>query len=389
MSADEEIVIDLTYLPGPEQKGLRPVVRSLGRLARDFREDGGPPPLPRPVVGRVEGGDLPLFYPGLNGVTGVPGSGKSLLLKFLARQVIRDDPDACVLVLDCETSEEEYAATMVGDLRMEEAELNRLFYVTDDPRQVPRRERWSGEADRLEDVLDGPGGAPSMVLIDSQSKSMAKQGLDENRALDCTTWYEAVAVPVADRWPDAAVVMIQGRQKGWAPNMDVRQGRGSSALLHEVDAQYMLWTKTQGSRDVDGVVEVKCTKCRYGHRVENTVAAHWHYGPSGFGLTLPEGTVEEDLPDPEVVERVVLAYFASDPRDHDRPGLPPKPEQALATIAADLGVSSAAGRARVAEGLDALVASGEVRRGQPSQPGVPGVRPVRVWSASADPGWDS
>jgi hypothetical protein len=72
--------IDLSFLPGAESKGARPAVRALGSLAREFREEGGPPPLPRPAIGLVDGVALPLLYPGLNALGGVAGTGKSVLM---------------------------------------------------------------------------------------------------------------------------------------------------------------------------------------------------------------------------------------------------------------------------------------------------------------------
>jgi len=59
-------------------------------------------------------------------------------------------------------------------------------------------------------------------------------------------------VPIVDCWPEVAVFSIQGRQKGRAKGMDVRQGRGSWSLLHEAHAQYMMWPKRPGSRTDDG-----------------------------------------------------------------------------------------------------------------------------------------
>jgi hypothetical protein len=303
------------------------------------------------MVGLVDGADLPLFYPGLNGLGGPAGTAKSVLTKYFTRQLVWADRQ--VLVLDCETSEEEYAATMVSDFTMGSTELDLVTYVTDDHRVMPRRDRWSGKDDDLAAVLEELDCSPSLVIIDSQSKSMALQGVDENRPLDVTKWYEAVAVPIVDRWPEAAVVSIQGRQKGWNLGMDVRQGRGSSALLHEVQAQYMVWTKKQGSRTVDGQVEMVCTKCRYGHRVEGTVAAEWRYGPSGFSLRLPDPAV--DLPDPALVKDEWLAYLDSGPRDSKAPDLPVKQDQAVKAMAGRLRISTAKGRKLVSDALDELI----------------------------------
>jgi hypothetical protein len=384
----KSVTINLSYLPGAETKGFRPGARTLGRLARDFREYGVPP-LPRPTVGLVEGCELPLLYPGLNGLGGPAGTAKSVLTKYLERQQVWTGRQ--VLVLDCETSEEEYAATMVGDFTMGAAELDLVHYVTDDQRREPGRDRWSGRGDdKLAAVLDEAKCSPSLVIIDSQSKSMALLALDENRPVETTKWYEAVAVPIVDRWPEAAVVSIQGRQKGWQKGMDVRGRRGSSALLHEVHAQYMVWTKKQGSRTVDGLVEVVCTKCRYGHRVEGSMAAEWRYGPSGFSLRLPDPAA--DLPDPALVKDEWLAYLASTPppRDSDRPDLPVKRDEAIEAVAARLEVTSAKAKARklVDEALTELIRSPktDVHCRRLAQ-GVPGVRPWRVWRGDAH-AWD-
>ena len=379
----EELELDLRYLPGPEQKGTRPDVRSLGRVACEFLDEGGPPPVPRPTVGLVEGVDLPLLYPGLNAIGGPASVGKSVLTKFLVRQQVRAGRH--VLVMDCETSEEEYGATLVSDFGMSPAELDLVHYVTDAQRTVPRRDRWSGEA-VPEEVLDGLDCAPSLVVIDSQSKSMALLGLDENRPDATTTWFEAVAVPITDRWPEAAVVTLQARQKGWVRGMDVRQGRGSSSLLHEVHSQYMMWVKHAGSRTKDGEATLIATKCRYGWRAEGSKAARWLYGPSGFYLVAPEVEVD-DLPDLTETKGAVLDWLETRPLDPDRPGLPPKPDHVVDQVAVRLGLSSTAGRARVTEGLDALIKGGQVQRQKVAQ-GVSGVRPWRVWSGEADPAWD-
>lgn len=386
MSATDEqsFDVDLRYLPGPERRGTRPSVRALGRLAREFIDEGGPPPLPRPTVGLVEGVELPSFYPGLNAIGGPAGAGKSVLMKFLTRQ--QAWAGRHVLVLDCETSEEEYGATMVGDFVMGTAELDRVHYVTDDQRSMPRRDRWSGKEEGLVAALGDLDCSPPLVVIDSQSKSMALQGLDENRPSDVTTWFENVAGPIVDRWPEAAVVSIQGRQKGWFKGMDVRQGRGSSSLLHEVQAQYMIWPKKPGSRDKDGVATLVSTKCRYGYRAEGSVAALWTYGPSGFGLIPPEVEIDDTPGLPEAKE-VILHWLRADPRDPDRPELPPRYDRAVDQVATVLSVTSTKGRARVAEALDALIAGRQVQCQKVAQP-VRGPRPSRVWCGEADPVWD-
>jgi hypothetical protein len=109
--------------------------------------------------------------------------GKRLLMKFLLRQQVQ--AGNCVVVLDCETTEEEYAATLIGDLAMDADGLGKVHYVTDDQRSHSRGDRWSGKDKHLGGVLAGIDLSPSLVLVDSQSKSMALGGLDENRALQC------------------------------------------------------------------------------------------------------------------------------------------------------------------------------------------------------------
>jgi hypothetical protein len=247
--------------------------------------------------------------------------------------------------MDCETSEEVYTATLVGDFIMGSAELDLVHYLTDDQRMEPRRDRWSGRAEDLADSLNvlDLDYSPSLVVIDSQSKSMAVSGMNEGLPEDVAEWFEKVTTPMVDRWPEAAVVSIQGRQKGWSVGMDVRQGRGSSSLLHEVDAQYMLWTKPKnaGSRTVDGKAELRCTKCRYGYRVEGSLAGVWRYGPSGFFLLDPASEDQgQNQPDSDVVKRAILELLATDPRDPDSPTLPLKTTFAVAEVAAGLGLNN-------------------------------------------------
>ena len=66
----DDLAFDLDLRFAPTLDGSRPAGRTLGALARQFIEDGGPPPVPRPTVGLPEGGTLPLFYPGLNAIGG-------------------------------------------------------------------------------------------------------------------------------------------------------------------------------------------------------------------------------------------------------------------------------------------------------------------------------
>ena len=213
------------------------------------------------------------------------------------------------------------------------------------------------------------------MVVDSQSKAMALRSLDENRPIDCTQWYASITEPLVARWPDAAVVVLQGRQKGWAIGQDVRQGRGSSSQLHEVIAQYMVWTKTAGSRSVDGEVKVVCTKCRYGHRVEGSKAARWLHGPSGFFLREPEPSATPL--DPHELERAWLDYLGEKPKDPDLPDLPPKEWDAIEQVMSRLATKD---RAAVIEALRVLVKDGRVKCEKLAQPGKPGARPARVWS---------
>jgi hypothetical protein len=170
------------------------------------------------------------------------------------------------------------------------------------------------------------------------------------------------------------VLLIQGRQKGWHVGQDVRQGRGSSSLLHEVVAQYMMWTKVPGSRLVDGRVSVVATKDRYGHRPEGSAAATWLYGPSGFALVAPEPPPA--VLEPEQVEAAWTAYLDGDPRDPDL-ALPPKEAHAVEAV---MGVLGTKDRGSVEAALHRLVKYKRVKREKLTQPGKAGVRPWRVWT---------
>lgn len=198
-------------------------------------------------------------------------------------------------------------------------------------------------------------------------KSMALQGLDENSPRDCAKWFEDVVEPLTDVYPEVAIVSIGGRQKGWAVGMDSRQGRGSSALLHEVTAQYMLWPKTPGSREKDGEARLVATKCRYGYRPEGSIAGRWLFGPGGFDLVAPVIEVEESPEDKAIRVREWLAEHPRDERD-----LPP-------TEAAVAGALSIA----LEDVREAVNASDDMHRKDLPQPGKRGTRPFRVWIGEA------
>lgn len=372
---ETEIEVDFRFLAGSP----RPLGRTLGAVARQFLEDGGPPPVPVPTIGLLEGGTLPLLYPGLNAIVAASGTGKSLMVKAIAREEV--GVGRHVVVLDAETTVGEYAGTLLADLRFGPGEMELVHYATNVQGRDPFADRWLGNMteDLLNETMDGVMiEDPSLVLIDSMSKSMAALGLDENRPTDTTRWFEAVTVPVLNRWPKAAVALLQARQKGWYKGMDVRQGRGSSSLLHEVKAQYMMWTKKPGSRTVDGLANVVCTKDRYGHRAEGSLAAHWLYGPTELALWAPiEGMGEATA---EQIEVAVVELLADDPRDDDPKclGLPLTRTSVENMVARSLSIA----REKVTPVLGALVKAGEVHCERLPQPSKTGPKPERVWAGS-------
>lgn len=373
MSADE-FEVDFRFLAGDR----RPLGRTMGPVARQFLEDGGAPPVPMPTIGLPEGGALPLFYPGLTAIAAVSGTGKSMMTKAVLRQEVR--AGRRVLVLDAETSLGEYTGTLLADFGLIPAQLDLVHYATSVQGQDPLSDRWKGGVteDLLDEAMDGVTESPSLVVVDSMSKSMAALGLDENQPTATTAWFEGVTWPLIDRWPEAAVVLLQARPKGWVKGMDVRQGRGSSSLLHEVKGQYVMWSKRRGSRTEDGLAEVICTKDRYGHRAEGSLAAHWTYGPSGLALV---AAAEVHKASTEDIEQELLDWLSTGPRDPDIDVLPPARSAVEVHAAKALGVEVEL----VGDVLAGLIQSGYVKSAALLQPGKPGRRPERVWTGTDEP----
>jgi len=219
-----------------------------------------------------------LYKGGLHCISGAPDSGKTTLALHWALDVMRSHQP--IIFMDEEGGEEIIAEKMIG-LGASVMDMEYLTYVP-----------FPGKTWTPEDVLDLMDLMheihPVMVLFDSSAAFLARAGLDENNASDCTSFWARVLTPVARR-VGAAVLVIDHDTKATEQS---RYARGSGAKLAALDVQFKVEIVKPFSRLQSGVLKLHVPKDRRGylHR-EWRIAVH--SGDGSIKMDFSEATEEE------------------------------------------------------------------------------------------------
>lgn len=338
--------------PGPQNELV-----DLGAVLARVRAEGWDGE--EPVVGRVPGYAPNLLYRGMNAVAGGSSSAKTLFSQILTAQVLRAGLVAVALDVETGRRPEGYAHRL-GALGATEEDLReRLVYVNWRNGMFPHELVTAGLRGRRADL----------VIVDSVPEAMSAFGLDENAGRDVIGWHSELSdALLMTTGPDAAVLLIDGLPKGWAPGQDVRGGVGSVRKLYAVESYWRMYARSpKGSKTVDGFSELVCTKDRWGTHQEGTTVADVFYGPSGFGLRAP---TRDPTIDYESVRADVLAFIEKS----GPPGLD-NPTRSEIKEACGAGWDVA---------LDMLVDVGEVVKHEPSN-GRVGRNSIRYYAARFAP----
>lgn len=214
-----------------------------------------------------------LIYPGcLNAFSAEPAQGKTMIALWAAAQLL--EIDERVLYLDYEGNRRSVGGRLRSlGVKPEQAGPEQFLYV---------RPNIIGPAEKaaLCDIVRQH--EPRLVVVDGVAKSIARHGLNEDKAPDCLQWMERVCWPLSELGP--GVLMLDHVSK--SKDEQGRWARGSGAKLGELDgASYGLRGKF--SRTKAGTVRMFLTKDREGWvGTEGETVALVHFTPEDNGERL-------------------------------------------------------------------------------------------------------
>lgn len=231
-------------------------------------EDMTPPPTFRAVslsALMMEGVPEPEFLPGTNrmlykggvhGIAGPPDCGKTTIALDWAVGVMREG--GVVAFLDEEGGPEvstEKLAALGADVEM----LERLLYLP-----FPSKSWTENDSLDLQAMLRDAGA--TLLLIDSAAAILARAGLDENSASDCTKFWSRVLTPIAKEI-GCSVLIIDHDTKATEGS---RYARGSGAKLAATEVQFKVERIKAFTKQQDGILKFLVTKDRRG-----SLNLHW------------------------------------------------------------------------------------------------------------------
>lgn len=215
---------------------------------------------PAPTVGRVEGGEVGLFYPGcVNGVAGESGSAKTWTALCVCAQLI--DTGQHVLYFDLEDSPEGI--------------VNRLLLMGCQPRAIVERFHYGSPRDRFDDLAVDTVRylvehlAIRLVVIDSTGEAMGLDGIESNSDVEVAAWFRRMPAAVAAMGP--AVLLLDHTGKVDASGLWPIGSQRKRAAISGV--QYMQQTVAPFAQGQSGRAVLKVAKDRHGYYPVKAVAA--------------------------------------------------------------------------------------------------------------------
>lgn len=278
-----------------------------------------------------------LLYPAaLNALTAEPGQGKTWVALIASAQLLQKGER--VLYLDYEGNRR-----IIGDrlralgVKPDQAGIEQMPYV---------RPGFVGPAEKAALCEIVRRVRPALVVVDGVAKSLAKQGLSEDKAPDVLAWMDLLCWPFTEL--GAAVLTLDHVVKD--KENQGRWARGSSAKLGEIDgASYML--RGRFSRERPGSVRMVLTKDREGHIGEEGRTAAVIYftpGPDGaLGYRIERPSEDGASSDDHLSEKKAAVLAALEAAEE------PLGKNAIASVVFGKKV-------RTLEAIDALEASGEI-----------------------------
>lgn len=224
---------------------------------------------PEPSVGQLSDGRHLFYQPGVNGIAGGPGAGKSLAVQAVTVQHLRDGGH--VLWVDHEDHEISTVARLL-DLGGDGGHIvERFHYLHPDTGYSVAAEAALADAlagyDNLERFL---------AVVDSVGESLALDGYNGNDDPDVTAWFARLPKQLANR--GACVVVIDHIVK--AVDTDGLWPIGSQRKLASITgAQYMLQPAKPFTKDMAGSARLVCAKDRHGHHARGARVADFNVEP--------------------------------------------------------------------------------------------------------------
>ncbi|WP_062213897.1 AAA family ATPase [Demequina oxidasica] len=244
--------------------------RGLGDVIRDVTDGTWIRPVPSVCV--IEGSDCGLFYPGkVNGIHGVAGVGKSLLLAYSEVQEI----NAGHHVVHVDFEDDEYTlVSRLLDLNAKPENIEEYLHY-----KKPEESSRYGITFFHDTITKHK---VALVGIDSTGESMAMDGVKANEDHEVARWLRLVGRAAADLGP--AVVLLDHVPKAAEDAlMSIGSQRKSAGINGAI---YSLRGDKPFARDKSGSVRIVCGKDRGGNYAKGSTVAEYHFNASDASFTL-------------------------------------------------------------------------------------------------------
>jgi len=218
---------------------------------------------PRPEVGKVDGSDVAMFYPGrINTIFGDSGGGKTWYALHVMGEEMRAGRD--VVLIDYEDSPDSAVARLEQIGVSQRDIMKHLVYIQPN-------EKWSVSAERtLREVLAGRD--ISMVTLDSTGEALAVDGISPNADEEVAMWFRGSA-RFFSKEIGAAVILLDHVVKSQESGRNSEFASGSGRKRAAINgAAYFLKVVEAPSKTTNGLFRLVTRKCRFGWRQHGSIA---------------------------------------------------------------------------------------------------------------------
>lgn len=218
---------------------------------------------PRPEVGKVDGSDVAMFYPGrINTIFGDSGGGKTWYALHVMGEEMRAGRD--VVLIDYEDSPDSAVARLEQIGVTQRDIMRHLIYIQPN-------EKWSVSAERmLRDALSGRD--ISMVTLDSTGEALAVDGISPNADEEVAMWFRGSA-RFFSKEIGAAVILLDHVVKSQESGRNSEFASGSGRKRAAINgAAYFLKVVEAPSKTTNGLFRLVTRKCRFGWRQHGSIA---------------------------------------------------------------------------------------------------------------------
>ena len=229
-------------------------------VAQIWDDDLGPKV---PEVGEILPNQAMLYRGEINEIHGPPGAGKTFVVLIFALAELKKGNHVFWIDPEWKASRVISRLKCLGGMR--EEVVSCFHYINPKPSDWAKLQKWSQVQ------------SPSLIVIDGAAQAMAQDGKDENIALECLQFLNAIVKPFlvsnAAVCLSDHVVKPSGQRDSWSRGSGAKKGEYGGAM-------YAIEVKEPFSKYQKGYVTLIVNKDREGAiGVENEVVMEIHFEP--------------------------------------------------------------------------------------------------------------